>query len=253
MAGNAVTAQDRDAEDPHPTQSGKLFTIRPLGRRELRGRPPPAYGTNVIQTLIRFAPVALSVGLLTACGGAGQAPVNDDAATAPETPAAVAPAAPDPVATLPQVTEPEGGSRVESMESVAGGVPLRIADGRIMQGTLRVSRDGSVPVAGVQIGNYRNQSDGTLFLKLCRGEECRESEASVVGSKDNDYLLFNVQPAISVSTGDEFRFEIRRSPDTRMPLALRTYDATADATAVLDAVGDAQPRAVRIALYYQSP
>jgi hypothetical protein len=157
------------------------------------------------------------------------------------------------VATLPQVAEPEGAVRVESMESVAGSTPLRIADGRVMQGTLRISRDGSVPVVGVQIGNYRNQSDGNVFLKLCKGQNCVESEASVVGSKDNAYLLFNFQPPISVTNGDEFRFEIHRGGGTRMPLALRTYDATSDAMAVLAAEGEAAPRAVRIALYYTSP
>lgn len=208
----------------------------------------------MIHNIVRFVPIAFTIAVLAACGGAGPAPVDNEAANAPETPpAAAAPAVPENAATLPQVTEPEGAVRVESMESVAGAMPLRIADGRTMQGTLRASRDGSVPVAGVQIGNYKNQSDGTLFLKLCRGDDCRESEASVVGSKDNDYVLFNVQPAISVTKGDEFRFEIRRSPGTHMPVALRTYNATADATALLDAEGEAQPRAVRIALYYRSP
>lgn len=208
----------------------------------------------MIQTLSRFTPIALFVGLLAACGGTGPAPVNNNATTAPpDAPATSAPASSAAVATLPQVAEPPGALRVESMESVAGATPLRIADGRAMQGTLRISRDGNVPVVGVQIGNYRNQSDGNLILKLCKAEKCVESEASVVGSKDNAYLLFNLEPAISVTTDDEFHFEIRRSKGTRMPLALRTYDATRDATAVLAAEGEAAPRAIRIALYYTSP
>lgn len=218
-------------------------------------QPPtqPLIGINVIQNIVRFVPAALSLALLAACGGkTEQAPAADPTASAPaETPAAPVEQQSSP--SLPQVAAPEDAVLVESMESIAGSVPLRIADGRVMHGTLRISRDGSVPVAGVQIGNYRNQSDGNLFLKLCKAENCVESEASVVGSKDNAYLLFNLQPAISVTTGDEFRFEIRRGEGTRMPLALRTYEATSDATAVLAAEGDAAPRAVRIALYYTSP
>lgn len=204
----------------------------------------------MIQNIVRFVPAALSLALLAACGK--QAPVADPSASAPPG-TLVAPVEQQSPASLPQVVAPQSAVLVESMESVAGSVPLRIANGRVMQGTLRISRDGSVPVAGVQIGNYRNQSDGNLFLKLCKAENCVESEASVVGSKDNAYLLFNLQPAISVTTGDEFRFEIRRGEGTRMPLALRTYDATSDATAVLATEGAAAPRAVRIALYYTSP
>lgn len=115
--------------------------------------------------------------------------------------------------------------------------------------TLRTPRDGRLDAVGIQIGNYRNTSDGSLVVEACVETECRRSRAALSESRDNQSFMLEMSDPLPVSEGAPLRLTLRREGGTR-PLVFWSYGAVAGSAKVKVQEGRDHPRTVRIELEY---
>lgn len=129
------------------------------------------------------------------------------------------------------------------------GTPRVLRAGESLTGTYLPGRAGKLSAFGIQIGNYHASSDGTLSLRICAAQDCREATVPLAGSRDNDFLVFALGQPLSVTTTQALEYTLTRSESSTNRLAIWTYPTTGEQNLLLDATGNAQRVAPHLALY----
>lgn len=154
--------------------------------------------------------LALSV---TACG------MNEPPAQ-PSEPAAPAAQQPSPDATA------HPGIRLVKSDAAPGkGKPMVLNANQSLSGSLDAGDSGQLEAFGVRIGNYRNSADGSLSLKLCVDGACQSALMPLTGSRDNDFLVFQLPEPVTLTGTQSVDYTLTRSADATNRLAVWAYPA----------------------------
>ncbi len=150
---------------------------------------------------------ALLILSVAACGKS-ESPVQSSEPVVQPAPAAVSP----------------GVRVVRSKVGSGRGTAIALVAGQSISGETQ-SDGGELVAFGVRIGNYFNSSNGSLALTLCVDNACQDANASLSGSKDNDYLLFQLPQPVAVSAGQAIKYTLTRSSDAKNRVAIWAYPA----------------------------
>lgn len=171
----------------------------------------------------RFLIAALLAAAVGGCNRTDTAPPAQDAR-----PAETAPATGKTPATHIELISPVGSGKNQ---------PIALAAGQSISGKYAMERDGAIAGFGIRIGNYHNESDGTLELSLCVQTDCRTAQAPLAGSKDNDYLSFELADALNAAAGQTVAYTLTRSANARKRLAIWSYPKLGDQEGLVDPTG----------------
>jgi len=175
---------------------------------------------------ILFALLALSV---TACDKA-DSPVQPTPTTAPLT------ASP--------------GIRVEHSAVAPGkGKAMVLTANQSVSGSLDSGNGGQLEALGVRMGNYRNSADGSLSLKLCVEGACQEALMPLAGSKDNDFLVFELPQPIVLAKAQKIDYILTRSGDATNRVAVWAYPARKGQAGLTDPAGTKTDLVPRLELH----
>lgn len=180
---------------------------------------------------------------LAACDR-GASPVQTSESTPPP---------PEPVAQAPAPPAVDYPGEVDVFTKVGSGkgTPIAMTRGQSVSGVHAMERDGTIVAFGVRIGTYRGTADGGLALKLCAAGNCQEASKSVVDAKDNDFLVFELPQAMSVSTGTELAYTLTRGDDANHRVAVWSYPRAEAQTGLTGVDGAPLENVPRLSIHLQ--
>lgn len=156
---------------------------------------------------------ALTLAMLTACGGQEQAPEAAAPAPAP---------APEKPAFVSKVAH---GSTVDvAVAGIETQQPLVLADGASAGGEVAAPSDGNIVGISVMVGNYANAATGPLEVRVCVVDRCSTGSVDTATSIDNEMLELSLAPPVAVAAGEVVTYTFSR-PAGANPLVLWTYGA----------------------------
>lgn len=182
-----------------------------------------------------FLPFSTLLILSVAACGQNESPIQSSEPVAQPAPAAV----------------PSGVRVVRSKVGSGKGTAIALMAGQSISGETRSSGNGNLAAFGVRIGNYFNSSNGSLALMLCVDDVCQEANASLSGSKDNDYLLFQLFQPIAVSTGQTIKYTLTRSSDAKNRVAIWAYPAPVGQSGFVDPQGTTTNYVPRLVFHFR--
>ena len=182
---------------------------------------------------------AVLTGLLIAgCNSGDQvAPAAQGTAAAP---------APNATKPLPALDVPNGVEYPADAVATTDRAPMLIGDGASLGMKLDGVKAGTVKSAAVQIGNFKNTSDGKLKIKVCQADKCSEAEGDLSQSVDNRQFVLPLSAPVEIKEGQPVDVTVTRVGGTK-PLAIWGYASETKATMANGKPGD---RALRIGLIY---
>lgn len=168
--------------------------------------------------------------------------------------------APSPVTQDPATTQaevapppapPAGSRRVVSAVGEGPASALKLSGNESASGAYVPTADGTLVAFGVYIGNSRGTADGSLTLNLCKGESCRDVTLPLLGSRDNDFLIFTLDDPLLVTTGETLSYRLRHSADATKPVAIWTYAPGEGVAGLVGPSGEDTGRLAKVAMYLQ--
>lgn len=151
------------------------------------------------------------------------------------------------------VPEAAPAAHVEVLSKVApgNGVAIQLPASQAVSGRHVMSRGGTVSAFGVRIGTYHGEADGSLRLTLCVDDHCREASEPLAGSRDNDYLVFELAQPLEVAHGQGLDFVLTRSSDANKRVAIWSYPKPDGQPGLVDPSGTATDRVARLSIRLQ--
>lgn len=170
-----------------------------------------------------------------------------------ETEAPVQPSAPAAPATTSATDSPvpPGERLVRTKVAPGKGKAVALTANQSVSGSFRSGNEGQLGAFGVRIGNYRDSSDGTLSLELCVDGNCQQASKPLAGSKDNDFLTFELARPIALSGGQQIDYTLTRSADATNRVAVWAYPAPDGQSGLTDAAGKATNLVPKLALHFR--
>ena len=187
-------------------------------------------------------PLALSTLLVLSLAACDKAPSPAAPAqpTQPEQPAAAVDAPTPP------------GIRIVNPEVGPGkGKPIALVANQSISGGFDAGSDGQLVAFGVRIGNYFKSADGSLSLKLCVEAACQDARMPLAGSRDNDYLVFQLPEPVTLSGPQRIDYTLTRSGDATNRVAVWAYPTREGQPGLIDASGTQTTLAPRLALHFR--
>jgi len=103
----------------------------------------------------------------------------------------------------------------------------------------------------VRIGNYHNTANGALSLELCVEGSCQEASKPLAGSKDNDFLVFQLAQPTLIAKAQKIDYTLTRSEEATNRVAIWAYPAPDGQVGLTDPTGKVTELAPRLALHFQ--
>lgn len=142
-----------------------------------------------------------------------------------------------------------GGQRVELLTTPTAPDAFPLNPGSFVSGAFKSPRPGTATSFSVQIGNYSNTVDGSLVVKLCQKDVCKEGSADLTHSVDNRALEIALNEPLNVSTDEPITFTLTKTGGAKQ-VAVWTYAPDADLTELKVSNGTTLARAPNIALTF---
>jgi hypothetical protein len=121
--------------------------------------------------------------------------------------------------------------------------------GQSISGVIDTPKRGELRGVGVKIGNYKNRSDGSLSIEICQLEHCSGATSSLVGSKNNRHLDFELSEAVGITTEESVSWTLTRESGSN-PVAVWIYPQRKNATPITLPDGTQEELAPKISLRY---
>ena len=137
-------------------------------------------------------------------------------------------------------TQPAPDAGIRTVHSKVGsgkGTPMVLTANQSISGSFQAELDGRLEAFGVRIGNYFNSADGSLALTLCVEDACQETGMPLSGSKDNDYLVFQLPEPVSLAKAQTVQYTLSRSEDATNRVAVWAYPARDGQAGLTDTAG----------------
>lgn len=115
----------------------------------------------------------------------------------------------------------------------------------------------SLSAIGIMLGNYQNQANGTMVVKVCTKTSCAFGEKSMIHSFDNDYNFVSLNPPLLIGERTKLVVKITNR-DGSNPFALWLWPSLPHKNQNIQTLNGAIPKTIpkmglRLALAYQSP
>lgn len=156
----------------------------------------------------------------------------------------------EPVDQPAPVAVPPGIRVVHSKVGSGKGTAIALVAGQSISGETQSGSGGELAAFGVRIGNYFNSSNGSLALTLCVDDACQDSSAPLSGSKDNDYLVFQLSQPVAVSPEQTIKYTLTRSSDAKNRVAIWAYPAREGQIGFVGPQGTSTDFVPRLALHF---
>ena len=141
-----------------------------------------------------------------------------------------------------QAISPEMFSRVARIASTgeqsARGQALVVNAGETISGVIEDFAPGRISAIGVRIGNYFDSADGSLELTLCVNDACQTIATPLTGSKDNDFITFELRDAADLEPPGHLEYRIGRSENATNRVAIWAYPASGSQAGLIDVKGE---------------
>lgn len=161
------------------------------------------------------------------------------------------PAAPTAQQPSPDAATPPGIRLVKSKVAPGKGKPMALTANQSVSGSIDSGNGGELEAFGVRIGNYRNSADGSLSLKLCVEGACQDALMPLTGSRDNDFLVFQLPESVALAKAQQVDYTLTRSADATNRVAVWSYPARDGQTGLTDPSGKMTTLAPRLALHFR--
>jgi len=131
------------------------------------------------------------------------------------------------------------------------GTPIALKANQSASGSFMSENAGQLDAFGVRIGNYRNTADGALSLELCIEGACQNASKPLPGSKDNDFLVFELAQPTSLAKGQKIDYTLTRSEDATNRAAVWAYPAPSGQVGLTTSAGKTTNLVPRLVLHFQ--
>lgn len=145
---------------------------------------------------------------------------------------------------------PPGVRLVYSKVAPGKGKAMALTANQSVSGSLESENTGNLEAFGVRIGNYHGAADGSLSLKLCVEGVCQDASMPLAGSKDNDFLVFQLPHPGAVAKAQKVDYTLTRSADATNRVAIWTYPARDGQSGLTDPAGKTTSLVPRLAFHF---
>jgi hypothetical protein len=139
---------------------------------------------------------------------------------------------------------------VKSKVAPGKGKPIALTANQSVSGSIDSGNGGQLEAFGVRIGNYHDSADGSLSLKLCVEGNCQDALMQLTGSKDNDFLVFELPQPIALAEARKVDYTLTRSGDATNRVAVWAYPARDGQTGLTDPAGQATNLVPKLAFHF---
>lgn len=148
-------------------------------------------------------------------------------------------------------SEPSEVRLVHSKVAPGKGKPMVLTANQSLSGSLDAGDSGQLEAFGVRIGNYRNSADGSLSLELCVDGACQSALMPLTGSRDNDFLVFQLPEPVALTGTQSVDYTLARSADATNRVAVWAYPAREGQVGLTDPAGKLTKLAPRLVLHFR--
>jgi hypothetical protein len=155
-----------------------------------------------------------------------------------------------PSETATPAAQPAGASAPKPKAAADKGKPVALIANQSISGSYASADAGDLEALGVRIGNYRNSADGSLSLKLCVEGACQDASMPLAGSRDNDFLVFQLPKPVTVAKAQKIDYTLTRSADATNRVAIWAYPARNGQAGLTDPTGKTTSLAPRLDVHF---